>query len=286
VAEHSEATRTKRPAKRKYESDHPLWRDGFTSMPNVLMRDESVSGLAKILWLAINDFDYRGLEPELAEVGRLLGIGEKATRGYMRELEAAGWVKSHRRGLGLTNRYESTDPFGSIQNGQNDRSGTGDMADPERANGRIPTRARDSGEDERTKTRREAKNASRPRRPNLPFDALAKETRSDPVADGALLGRSLKTIRQRVASEAGGTAPCPDLVRERAALILIADDDPHANEPLADEIRTRARQYRSYYNDGIELTAPALAKNWTRVTQARGGTSGEAVDYSIYDKLS
>jgi hypothetical protein len=101
-------------------------RDGFTAIPNVLLRSRMLSGQAKILYAIILDVVvYRREEPTMVQLGDLMGCGVKVVRGAMAELVAAGYAESKRRGQGLPNRVYLTVPEAqSDQNGQSASSET------------------------------------------------------------------------------------------------------------------------------------------------------------------
>jgi len=108
---------------------HPLMRDGFTAIPNVLLRSRMISGQAKILYALILDVvQYQRAEPTMQDLGDLMGCGVKVVRGAMAELVAAGYATSRRRGQGLPNQITLTIP--EPQSDQNGQSGSSETADP------------------------------------------------------------------------------------------------------------------------------------------------------------
>lgn len=102
---------------------------------------------------------------------------------------------------------------------------------------------------------------------NIPFDALAEETRADVDAEGSRIAKALQRIRQLAARDLG---------------LALSDDlrelSPAACETMiATEIRNRARAYRAKWPD-IDLTPSALAHNWTRVTVQIGPNLDSALE--------
>lgn len=85
---------------------------------------------------------------------------------------------------------------------------------------------------------------------NIPWDALVEVTQADEKVDAGVLSKSLKQIRGFVVS-----ASSPQTFF-----------DPRSGEThIANQIRARARLYRQRWPN-MELTPPALAKHWARVT--------------------
>lgn len=103
--------------------------EGFSILPNTVVRDDRLSGNAKALWAIIYDLvHFRDEQPPLPELGSLLGGGKKTAVSAMKELVDLGYVESRRRGLGMTNHYTLLPP--SVQKGPEgtSRSAAGALA--------------------------------------------------------------------------------------------------------------------------------------------------------------
>lgn len=80
---------------------------GFTQAPNQLLDDTRLSTAARMTWIMLAKYAW-GKDrhsPGQESLGGLLGVTDRAVRGYMAELKDAGWLESERRGLGDTNHY-------------------------------------------------------------------------------------------------------------------------------------------------------------------------------------
>lgn len=81
---------------------------GFTQVNNGLLRNNEVSGMARLLYMLLmsrcfsRDFSYPGIETLRNE----LGVSSNETfYSYMSELVDKGWITVKRRGQGKTNLY-------------------------------------------------------------------------------------------------------------------------------------------------------------------------------------
>jgi hypothetical protein len=198
------------------------------------------------------------------DAARLIGVGGKALRGYIRELQEKGLVETKRRGQGRTNQYTVHVPDGrngSIKNGQNDRSGTVETTDP-RARATM-----DDGSDVSETPTDHLPDRARTRKPDVVFDALAEATNSDPHLEGGLIGKEVAKLRKH-----------PDYL---AAVEQFGKES--ADAQLALVIPMQAEAYRNHFGPDIELTAPALVKHWKRVRQPKQGRNESIVDRVMDD---
>jgi hypothetical protein len=82
-------------------------RHGFTQIPNLVLRDPTISPGAKVVFGLLlsyawqRDDCYPGQDLLAAD----MGAGERSVRRYLQELEQANLVTVKQRGLGLTNVY-------------------------------------------------------------------------------------------------------------------------------------------------------------------------------------
>lgn len=242
---------------RKYQAAG-LLAAGYVSIPNLVVRHEGLSGNAKAMWAIVYDLvHFRDEEPELVELGVLIGGGEKAARAALRELQDIGLVYSKRRGRGLSNQYVLTDPP-APQTGPEGGSTTALRAAPP---------FKHPSEDTPAEIKPSA--GGRVRSRNIVFDALAEATSENPDASGGKIAKALKAIR---------AAEAPVIVAH--AQTFLAENPGYDEVPpervdqyLAAKIRARAQRYREMRPDW-ELTSTALATHWLRIatwTPDRGG---------------
>lgn len=89
------------------EAPDPVTAEGFTQVPNFILRHASLSMGAKLTYTMIlsyawhNDFCFPGHQ-KLAEA---IGVHRETVGLLIRELEGEGFVTVKRRGLGRTNLY-------------------------------------------------------------------------------------------------------------------------------------------------------------------------------------
>ncbi len=85
----------------------PVVRDGFTQVPNFILRDSSLTLGAKMTYAMFlsyawnDDYCFPGQE----RLAKDIGIAERSVRTYLNELKACGLLKVEQRGLGKTNLY-------------------------------------------------------------------------------------------------------------------------------------------------------------------------------------
>lgn len=201
-----------------------------------------------------------GFSATRAAIAEQAGISTHTFSRYAAELARAGVleIEQNRQGdVSLPNIWTLVEPDGPV-------AGEGGMSVG--AQGGMSV-----GAQERSKERTPRKPlaiARGSRRPNLPFDALVEACPgTDPAVDGGMIAKALKTIRQRLVSEAAASDPRGDAARR-----ILAEDDPVGSTGvrLAEEVAVRARLYRERWPD-VELTPTALAKHWTRVATPAPG---------------
>jgi biotin operon repressor len=89
------------------ETANPVVAEGFTQVPNFILRSATLSMGAKLTYAMFlsyawgNDYCYPG-QQKLAEA---IGVSRQSVGTFIRELEAEGLVSVKRRGLGHTNMY-------------------------------------------------------------------------------------------------------------------------------------------------------------------------------------
>lgn len=234
------------------------YKDGFTPTPNAVLRDPRLTGNAKTLYALLLDAGWRGEEPELPELGAMLGGGKKTAMSAMKELTDTGYVTSKRRGQGKTNAYliHSPDESQKFPDGTS-RSGPG-------AGHTVTTK---TGEDADVEAGASTSGAGRP-----VFDAIAKATGANVAISAGEIAKAEKAIRQaeRDAIE--------EHVRQALAAQPELDEIPkeRIDAYLAAKVAARAALYRERRPDW-ELTPSALAKHWLRVptwTARQGGRDG------------
>ena len=86
----------------------PVLKDGFTQVPNFILKDGTLSVGAKIAYAMFlsyawhNDSCFPGQDRLAAD----MGLSRPRVTSFISELEAAGFVTVQRRGLGKTNLYK------------------------------------------------------------------------------------------------------------------------------------------------------------------------------------
>lgn len=104
-----------------------LLRDGYTTIPNAVLRRTDLSGNAKAMYAVMLDVVvHQRDEPTMEELGELVGGGVKTARKAIRDLETAGLLQVQKRGQGHPNRYTLLDP----QTGPKGQSEQAETADP------------------------------------------------------------------------------------------------------------------------------------------------------------
>ncbi len=86
----------------------PVVRDGFTQVPNFILRDPSLTLGAKMTYAMFlsyawhNDFCFPGQE----SLAKDMGSGVRSIIRYIQELEKESFIQVKRRGLGKSNLYK------------------------------------------------------------------------------------------------------------------------------------------------------------------------------------
>jgi hypothetical protein len=82
-------------------------RDGFTQIPNVVLRDPTVSPGAKVAYAVLLSYAWEKDRcfPGQQTMASDMGSGERSVRRYMQELAASGLIEITHRGLGKSNLY-------------------------------------------------------------------------------------------------------------------------------------------------------------------------------------
>lgn len=89
------------------EGYDPVSAAGFTQVPNLLLRDKTLSANAKTAYAILlsyawhNDRVFPGQERMSAD----LGVSQPTIARSIKELQSAGWLEVIRRGQGKTNIY-------------------------------------------------------------------------------------------------------------------------------------------------------------------------------------
>lgn len=89
------------------EAADPVTAEGFTQIPNFLLRNADLSMGAKLAYSMFlsyawgNEFCFPGQET----LARDIGVARQSVNRFIGELERAGYIQVKRRGLGKTNLY-------------------------------------------------------------------------------------------------------------------------------------------------------------------------------------
>src|ERR1041385_7427820 len=89
------------------DTNDPVTRDGFTQIPNFILRSAELSVGAKVAYAMFlsyawhNDSCFPGQE----RLARDVGLSRSRVTEFIGELEKAGFISIKRRGLGKTNIY-------------------------------------------------------------------------------------------------------------------------------------------------------------------------------------
>lgn len=82
-------------------------RQGFTQIPNAILRRPDVTSGAKITYMALLSYAWQkdSCFPGQETLALDTGVGKRSVIRYLQELQGAGLLEIKRRGLGLTNVY-------------------------------------------------------------------------------------------------------------------------------------------------------------------------------------
>jgi biotin operon repressor len=91
----------------KLHNADPVTRLGFTQVPNVILKNDSLSFGAKVTYSMFLSYAWHNNSafPGQGRVAEDLGITERQIRRLVQELKDAGLLEVQRRGLGKTNIY-------------------------------------------------------------------------------------------------------------------------------------------------------------------------------------
>ncbi len=83
------------------------WRVGFTQVPNVVLRNPSISMGAKVAYGVLLSYAWQdgSCFPGQERMARDMGVTARSVRTYLAELEKAGIIDIVQRGLNKTNLY-------------------------------------------------------------------------------------------------------------------------------------------------------------------------------------
>jgi helix-turn-helix protein len=91
----------------KLNTADPVARDGFTQLPNFILRNPAISIGAKTVYSLFisyawhNNFCFPGQET----LAKAIGMSVGSVNAFIKELEAVGLIEIERRGQGRTNLY-------------------------------------------------------------------------------------------------------------------------------------------------------------------------------------
>ena len=85
----------------------PITRYGFTQVPNVILKNASLSFGAKVAYAMFLSYAWQKASafPGQARLAEDMGISERQVRRFVNELKEAKYLSVERRGLGKTNIY-------------------------------------------------------------------------------------------------------------------------------------------------------------------------------------
>jgi len=83
------------------------WRQGFTQVPNVVLRNPRISFGAKLAYAVLLSYAWQDKScfPGQERMAHDLGVTSRSVRTYLAELESAGFIVVAQRGLNKTNLY-------------------------------------------------------------------------------------------------------------------------------------------------------------------------------------
>lgn len=105
---------------------------GFTQIPNAILRDSSISAGARLTYGLLSSFAWQSDECFVGQrkLGELAGVGDRQIRKYLTELEGAGLLEVTQQGLHKPNIYTlfGADPDRTCSSGP-DRTSSSDEED-------------------------------------------------------------------------------------------------------------------------------------------------------------
>lgn len=89
------------------EGFDPFSSQGFTQIPNALLRDKKLSPSAKLCYSMLLSYAWQkeACFPGQEKLGEDIGMTRKSVYRFLKELERFGYLETKRRGLGKTNVY-------------------------------------------------------------------------------------------------------------------------------------------------------------------------------------
>lgn len=86
-------------------------RQGFTQIPNYVLRDEQLSFGARLTYAMLLSYAWQAGScfPGQGRLAQDLGVSRRSASAFLRELRGARYVDWKRRGLGKTNIYRILD---------------------------------------------------------------------------------------------------------------------------------------------------------------------------------
>lgn len=88
-------------------TDDPVARDGFTQVPNFILRNPDLSAGAKVVYAMFLSYAWHNEScfPGQERLAQDIGMSRSRVSEFISELNRAGLVNIQRRGLGKTNIY-------------------------------------------------------------------------------------------------------------------------------------------------------------------------------------
>lgn len=89
------------------EGFDPISAHGFTQVPNVVLRDSSLSAGAKLCYALLLSYAWQkdSCFPGQEALAKDAGASRRSIVRFLKELEKSGYLEKKRRGLGKTNIY-------------------------------------------------------------------------------------------------------------------------------------------------------------------------------------
>lgn len=271
-------------------------RNGFTRIPNGVLRREGLSPGAKLAYMGLLSYAWQegSCFPGQARLAHDLGVGQRSVIRYLKELQAIGLLQVQRRGLGKTNLYilpkddageqDEADTAEPAARGRSRRAGSARMAVqelPEADPPEVPDwhREEDAGEED-SDLSKHRKGSPRKGQQGGRRQSYATSTASAASGSGrkafAAVGDALKErllVRSRTRSEA--SASDRDIVTAYMHSIALELRD---QAPLRSTVTRLLRIYEASEVDSISAfvdvlhRAKAIARE--RVSSIRAGEPG------------
>jgi hypothetical protein len=230
---------------RQFHSELPP----FVPLMKALLLDPTISATAKVTWAFVVEASWQDNRDQWDEAGitheqfaAALGFTAPTVRKAVKDLVETGWLSTWKRGQGLANGYQAN-AKPQVQDERNFQ-GTLKESSPPRARasteGPLEERIEDTGGALATRTRKR----------DIVFDAMAEATDSDPNLEGARVGTAIAKLRKHP-----GYQEYVERHGKEAADLL-----------LATEIQRRANAFRERWPE-LTLTPTGLVSNWRRLVE-------------------